>query len=215
MKFYISSPNSKRHGMEYKSVAYYRLYSKGINRISKRIHGRKKKNWRKRVLNSLTNQDIYVGNGPFMKAVRTRHIFYHEDSNRLVLIPSLKRMIELEKMKYVEGDDSTIHFRMISHLFTNYQTTHSTHIPNPFLIHHKLIYTIIQNYPQHVNPYPFHPYLHLTIQPYNTTIITTIIPSISLYIIKHPQSPPIKLHSSKSKLSTFSSQSSFLFLSYY
>jgi len=34
-----------------------------------------------------------------MKAVRTRHIFYHEDSNRLVLIPSLKRMIELEEMK--------------------------------------------------------------------------------------------------------------------
>ena len=34
-----------------------------------------------------------------MKAVRTRHIFYHEDNNRLVLIPSLKRMIELEEMK--------------------------------------------------------------------------------------------------------------------
>lgn len=54
---------------------------------------------RKRVLNSLTNQEIDVGDGPFMKAVRTRHKFYHEDSNRLVLIPSLKRMIELEEMK--------------------------------------------------------------------------------------------------------------------
>ena len=52
-----------------------------------------------RVFNSLTNQEIDVGDGPFMKAVRTRHIFYHEDSNRLVLIPSLKRMIELEEMK--------------------------------------------------------------------------------------------------------------------
>ena len=40
---------------------------KSTNMISKRIHGRKKKNWRKRVLNSLTNQEIDVGDGPFMK----------------------------------------------------------------------------------------------------------------------------------------------------
>ena len=43
---------------------------------------------------------------------------------------------------------------MISHLFTNYQTTHSTHIPNPFIIDDKLLYTMIQNYGQHLSPYP-------------------------------------------------------------
>ena len=53
----------------------------------------------KRVLNPLTNREICVGDGPFMEAVRTRYILYDEDNNRLVLIPSLKRMIELEEMK--------------------------------------------------------------------------------------------------------------------
>ena len=47
---------------------------------------------------------------------------------------------------------------MISHLFTNYQTTHSTHIPNPFIIDDKLLYTMIQNYGQHLSPYPFDGY---------------------------------------------------------
>ena len=40
---------------------------------------------------------------------------------------------------------------MISHLFTNYQTTYSTHIPNPFIIDGKLLYTMIQNYGQHLS----------------------------------------------------------------
>jgi len=107
MKFYISSPNPKRHGMEYKSVAYYRLDSKGYKYDLKTDSWKKEEELkeRKRVLNPLTNREICVGDGPFMEAVRTRYILYDEDNNRLVLIPSLKRMIELEEMEYVEADE--------------------------------------------------------------------------------------------------------------
>ena len=76
MTFYISSPNPKRHGMEYKSVAYYRLDSKGYKNDLKTDSWKKEEELkeRKRVLNPLTNREICVGDGPFMEPVQTRYM---------------------------------------------------------------------------------------------------------------------------------------------
>lgn len=74
---------------------------------------------------------------------------------------------------------------MISHLFTNYQTTHSTHIPNPFIIDDKLLYTMIQNYGQHLSPYPLDGYyVHVGNQRYKVLLSEASFRDYGIYILK-------------------------------
>ena len=79
---------------------------------------------------------------------------------------------------------------MISHLFTNYQTTHSTHIPNPFIIDDKLLYTMIQNYGQHLSPYPFDGYyVHVGNQRYKVLLSEASFHEYGIYILKASEQP--------------------------
>ena len=74
---------------------------------------------------------------------------------------------------------------MISHIFTNYQTTHSTHIPNPFIIDDKLLYTMIQNYGQHISPYPLDGYyVHVGNQRYKVLLSEASFRDYGIYILK-------------------------------
>ena len=78
---------------------------------------------------------------------------------------------------------------MISHLLTNYQTTHSTHIPNPFIIDDKLLYTMIQNYGQHLSPYPLDGYyVHVGNQRYKVLLSEASFRDYGIYILKAPES---------------------------
>ena len=79
---------------------------------------------------------------------------------------------------------------MISHLFTNYQTTHSTHIPNPFIIDDKLLYTMIQNYGQHLSPYPLDGYyVHVGSQQYKVLLSEASFCDYGIYILKASEQP--------------------------
>ena len=79
---------------------------------------------------------------------------------------------------------------MISHLFTNYQTTHSTHIPNPFIIDDKLLYTMIQNYGQHLSPYPLDGYyVHVGNQQYKVLLSEASFRDYGIYILKASEQP--------------------------
>ena len=58
---------------------------------------------RKRVMNPLTNREISVEIDHLWKLYEPDTLY--DDNNRLVLIPFLKRMIEGEEKKHVEGND--------------------------------------------------------------------------------------------------------------
>ena len=89
---------------------------------------------------------------------------------------------------------------MISHLFTNYQTIHSTHIPNPFIIDDKLLYTMIQNYGQHISPYPFDGYyVHVSNQRYKLLLSESSFCDYGINIMKDSESSDTPLDCSKWK----------------
>ena len=88
MKFYVSNPVFTKRPIEYRSVTYYRLISKGYKyELETDSWSKSDVKERKKVINPLTNREINVGD-------------------------------------------------------------------NPFIIDDKLLYTMIQNYGQHLSPYP-------------------------------------------------------------
>ena len=90
MKFYVSNPVFTKRPIEYRSVTYYRLISKGYKyELETDSWSKSDVKERKKVINPLTNREINVGDNPFMMAIRTGYIVYDEDNNKLVLIPTL------------------------------------------------------------------------------------------------------------------------------
>lgn len=117
MKFYVSNPVFSKRPIEYRSVTYYRLISKGYKyELETDTWTKTDVKERKRVINPLTNREINVGDNPFMVAIRTGYILYDEDNNKLVLVPKLKELIEKEERHYIDpfccedSDDSDFEY---------------------------------------------------------------------------------------------------------
>ena len=117
MKFYVSNPVFTKRPIEYRSVTYYRLISKGYKyELETDSWSKSDVKEIKKVINPLTNRVINVGDNPFMMAIRTGYIVYDEDNNKLVLIPTLKEQIEKEQRHYVDpfccedSDDSDFEY---------------------------------------------------------------------------------------------------------
>lgn len=89
MKQFISNPIFSNRPIEYKSITYYRLFSKGYK------YDYKNDKWNKndiesriKVINPLTNREIYVGSNIFMSVIRSNYD-YDENKNKLIYKPDI------------------------------------------------------------------------------------------------------------------------------